>query len=136
MKSHPFVAIFAEAWAEPSLDSLMAPLRDDVMLVQPLSGKKAARAAFAKILYRFPGLRGEVRGGASGDDGILFIDWTMFVSVGSRTLAVPVVDRFEFAENAVKRRDAFFDHLPILTAVATSPVTLIRHARSFLPGGT
>ena len=140
MKSHPFVAIFAEAWAEPSLDSLMAPLRDDVILVQPLSGtfvrQESGTRRFRKDSLRFPGLRGEVRGGASGDDGILFIDWTMFVSVGSRTLAVPVVDRFEFAENAVKRRDAFFDHLPILTAVATSPVTLIRHARSFLPGGT
>ena len=118
----------------------MAPLRDDVILVQPLSrplfGKEEARAAFAKILYRFRGLRGEVRSGASGDDGSLFIDWTMFVPFGSSTLAVPIVDRFEFVEDAVKRRDAFFDPLPILTAVATSPVSLIRHTRSFLPGGT
>ena len=140
MKSHPFVANFAEAWAEASLDSLMAPLRDDVVLVQPLSrpllGKAAARAAFAKILYRFPGLRGEVRGEASGDDGVLFIDWIMFVPVGSRTLAVPVMDRFEFVENAVRRRDAFFAPLPILRAVATSPGALIRYARSFLSGGT
>ena len=36
MKSHPFVAIFAEAWAELSLDSLMALLRDDVMLVHAI----------------------------------------------------------------------------------------------------
>ncbi len=34
---HPFIDSFREAWRDPTLDTLMAPLRDDVTLIQPLS---------------------------------------------------------------------------------------------------
>ena len=139
MTDHPFTQVFAKAWAAPSLDSLMAPLREDVLLVQPLSGplhgKAAARAAFSQILYRFPGLRGETHQGSVGDNGALFIDWTMIAPVGRRELAIPVIDRFEFIDGAVKRRDAYFDPMPIITAVASSPVSLIRHTASIFRRG-
>ena len=130
---HPFIAEFCAAWENATLDSLMSLLPDDVILVQPLSpplmGKHAARRAFAKILFQYPGLYGKDFSGL-GDDHRVMISWTMCVPVGRRFLQVPIVDDFEFAGGTVKKRTAYFDSGLIVRAVAKSPSALWRQAIS------
>jgi len=137
---HPFIDQFAAAWAAPTLDSLMAPLREDVTLIQPLSpplrGKPAAMRAFRRILAQYPGLRGDVHGGL-GEDSVVLIDWTMKVPVGRRVLDIPVIDRFDLhdasvpsGDGVVMKRVAYFDPTPILRATLTSPVSWARQLRA------
>lgn len=127
--THPFIETFRMIWKEPTLDGLMASLRDDVVLIQPLSapleGKAAARLAFRRILHQFPGLRGEVKGGL-GQGPLVFIDWTMIAPVGGREIAIPVIDKFTLQGDMVKERVAYFDPTPVSRAVMRSPASLVR----------
>ncbi|MCE7998500.1 MAG: nuclear transport factor 2 family protein [Rhodobiaceae bacterium] len=134
-RDHPFIQEFREIWANPTLDDLMAPLREDVTLIQPLSkplqGKQAARKAFRKILTRFPGLQGDVHGGLGNDD-LVFIDWTMVVPIGRGEQRLPVIDKVTLIDGRVKERIAYFDPSPLFGPIARSPRTLARHALSAL----
>ncbi len=129
-QQHPFVQTFTDVWARPTLDSLMAPLRDDVTLIQPLSkplyGKQAARKAFRQILTRFPGLKGEIHGGEGSGDTV-FIDWTMVVPIGRKKHHLPVIDKVTLEDGLVKERIAYFDPSPLFGPIARSPLTLARH---------
>lgn len=131
--AHPFIQHFADAWRGPSLESLMAPLREDVTLIQPMSrplvGKPAASKAFRRILAQYPGLSGDVHGGM-GEGSLVMIDWTMKVPIGGKVLSIPVIDRFVLADDGtqfqtgkdiVVQRTAYFDPLPILKATMSSP---------------
>ena len=128
--SENFPEIFAAAWANPTLDSLMAPLRDEVVLVQPLSrdlfGKAEARKTFAKTLKRFPGVCGTVHGHAISDDLHLYIDWTLRAPIGGRMIAVPIIDKFWFLDGLVSKRIAYFDPAPIIKATLKSPRQWLR----------
>lgn len=130
---HPFVNEFRVAWQEPTIDSLMAPLHDDVKLIQPLSppliGKPAASLAFRRILHRFPGIKGVVYGGAMINQ-VLMIEWTMIMPVGGTELCIPIIDRIELEADQVKHRIAYFDPLPVMSRVALSPSALLRHFTS------
>ncbi len=127
---HPFIQTFRDIWSRPTLDDLMAPLCEDVTLIQPLSkplyGKTAARSAFRKILTRFPGLLGDVHGGQGSGD-IVFIDWTMVVPVGRNEHRLPVIDKVTLQEGLVKERVAYFDPSSLFGPIARSPRTLARH---------
>ena len=127
---HPFIQSFREVWANPTLDDLMAPLREDVTLIQPLApplhGKKAARKAFRKILTRFPGMQGDVHGGLGSGD-LIFIDWTMIVPIGRSEQRLPVIDKVILEDGLVKERIAYFDPSPLFGPIARSPKTLGRH---------
>ncbi len=127
---HPFIQQFREVWSNPTLEDLMAPLHEDVLLIQPLSeplhGKKAARRAFRKILTRFPGTQGDVHGG-SGSDNLVFIDWTMIVPIGRSEQRLPVIDKVLLENGLVKERVAYFDPSPLFGPIARSPRTLARH---------
>ncbi len=131
LPAHPFVDTFRSIWADPTLDGLMSTLRDDVVLIQPLSpvlnGKDAARLAFRRILHQFPGLRGEVAGGL-GDGNLVFIDWTMIAPIGGRDIRIPVIDKFTLQDGMVTERVAYFDPTPVTRAVMRSPSTLLRSA--------
>lgn len=126
---HPFIETFRDIWAAPTLDGLMSSLRDDVVLIQPLShpleGKTAARLAFRRILHQFPGLRGEVAGGL-GDGNLVFVDWTMIAPIGGRDVRIPVIDKFTLQDDMVKERVAYFDPSPVRQAVMRSPSALRR----------
>ncbi len=133
MSDHPFIQEFREVWSNPTLEDLMAPLREDVTLIQPLAeplhGKKAARKAFRKILTRFPGLQGEVHGGL-GSANHVFIDWTMIVPIGRGEQRLPVIDKVTLIDGQVKERVAHFDPSPLFGPIARSPKTLARHLLS------
>lgn len=128
--NHPFIQEFREIWNNPTLDDLMAPLREDVTLIQPLSeplhGKDAARKAFRKILVQFPGLQGDVHGGLGAGD-LIFIDWTMIVPIGRGEQRLPVTDKVILEDGLVKERTAYFDPSPLFGPIARSPKTLGRH---------
>lgn len=130
---HPFIQQFRDVWSNPTLDDLMAPLREDVTLIQPLSaalnGKQAARKAFRKILTRFPGLQGEVHGGLGNGEHV-FIDWTMIVPIGRGEQRLPVIDKVTLIDGLVKERVAYFDPSPLFGPIARSPKTLGRHLLS------
>jgi len=132
---HPFIDSFREAWREPTLDTLMAPLRDDVTLIQPLSpplvGKETARRAFRRILFRFPGMRGEIHGGL-GEGSLVMIDWTMIVPIGRHEIRLPVIDKFILKDGMVEARVAYFDPTPLIGPLLRSPRALARHAVSGL----
>jgi hypothetical protein len=127
---HPFIETFRQVWANPTLDDLMAPLREDVTLIQPLSeplhGKDAARKAFRKILAQFPGLQGDIHGGLGAGD-LIFIDWTMIVPIGRGEQRLPVIDKVVLEDGLVKERTAYFNPSPLFGPIARSPRTLGRH---------
>jgi SnoaL-like protein len=129
MADHPFIEVFRDAWRTPSIDTLMAPLRDDVRLIQPLSkpleSKTQARRAFRQILFRFPGLKGEVHGGL-GDGDTVLIDWTLIVPVGRREIQVPTIDKVKLCDGQVKERIAYFDPLPLIGPISRRPTMLSR----------
>jgi hypothetical protein len=130
---HPFIQSFREVWTNPTLDDLMAPLCDDVTLIQPLApplhGKNAARKAFRKILTRFPGMQGDVHGGL-GSDNLVFIDWTMIVPIGRGEQRISVIDKVILEDGLVRERIAYFDPSPLFGPIARSPKTLGRHLLS------
>ena len=132
---HPFIDAFRDVWREPTLDILMSLLREDVTLIQPLSptltGKKHARQAFRRILFRFPGMRGEINGGL-GEDTQVMIDWTMIVPIGRHEIRLPVIDKVTLEDERVKLRVAYFDPTPLIGPLLRSPRALARHAASGL----
>ena len=132
---HPeFAQKFQDAWAAPPIESLTALLADDVRLIQPLSspirGKKSARKAFRKILFRFHGLKGEVtRGYDHGNTQI--IDWTMIVPIAGSEYRVPVIDLFTLGKDGlVRKRVAYFDPMPLLGPIMRSPAIWARYLGS------
>lgn len=130
---HPFIGQFREAWARATLDALMAPLRDDVTLIQPMSkpivGKAAATNEFRRVLYRFPGMRGENISGL-GQGNLVLIDWTMVLPVGAKTIRVPIVDKVLLEDGLVKKRTAYFDPTLVSGPLLRSPTSLLRHLKS------
>lgn len=127
-----FAARFAQAWAEPTPDRLVAILHDDVVLRQPhrppIHGKAAARAELARLLHHLPGLHGTVDR-ASGAQGLVFIEWRMILPDGGAGLQLPAVDRF-FVEGGLGReRIVYFDQLALMIALASRPRLLARFAR-------
>lgn len=127
--NHPFIETFREAWRTPTLETLMAPLREDVRLIQPLSNptsnKNQARKAFRQILFRFPGLRGEISGGLGIANDVL-IDWTMIVPIGHRDIRIPMIDKVTLSDGMVLERTAYFDPTPLMGPITRSPRTLGR----------
>jgi len=120
-----FAQKFADVWRTPTLDSLTRLLAEDVQLIQPLSapinGKTQVRRAFRRILFRFTGIRGEVRQGF--DHGTTqLVDWTMIVPVGRKEYEIPVIDLFTLNEDGlVQKRIAYFDPTPLQGPILRSP---------------
>jgi hypothetical protein len=118
-----FARRFAEAWAHPTPDGLVALLHDDVVLYQPhmppIRGKEAARAEFVRLLRWLPELSGEVERSAGADD-LLFIEWRMRVPVGGGTY-LRAVDRFFLHDGLAAERIVYFDQQRLAAIVATHP---------------
>jgi hypothetical protein len=120
-----FVERFADGWAGPHPDRLLALLAPDVRLVQPLSppvtGRDAAaREVFAPIFRFLPDLRLAVaRWSAAGE--VVFIEWTGTATLGSGTLRWSGVDRFLLGPDGARERVAWFDPAPLLVAILRHP---------------
>jgi hypothetical protein len=119
-----FVRRFSEFWADPSPDKMATLLTPDVVLVQPLSapmsGLVAAQAEFAKLFSWLPDLRATIDAwGANGS--ALFIEFRLSATVGGRRLEWPVVDRFVMRGDKASKRVTYFDALPLVGRLLTSP---------------
>ena len=121
---HEFAERFAEAWARPTPEGLVALLCEDVVLRQPhlpaIRGRDAARHELSRLLRCLPELHGEIDR-ASGDDQTVFIEWRMKPLRNART-AIPAVDRFLLRDGLGSERTVYFDQLAMLRSV-------LRHAR-------
>lgn len=120
-----FVRAFAEAWAGPHVERLVALLDPRIRLVQPIfplsTGREAAEGTFFRPLLRFlPDLRIEVdRWSASGDT--VMIEWTGCATLAGRPLRWSGVDRFVLADGRAVERVSYFDALPLLVAMLRHP---------------
>ncbi|MGH7818766.1 MAG: nuclear transport factor 2 family protein [Candidatus Binatia bacterium] len=129
-----FVEAFRDFWSAPSLERMGELLRDDVVLVQPLSppmhGLDESRRGFATIFAWLPDLRAEVdRWSASGE--VVFIEFRLRATIGGRPFEWPAVDRFVLDECGMAReRISYFDPFPLLGAALTRPSGWLRLVRS------
>jgi len=129
-----FVERFADGWAGPHPERLLALLHPEVRLFQPIfaptTGRAAADAGFFRPLLRFlPDLRIEVaRWSALGD--VVFIEWTASATLAGRPLRWSGVDRFLLVEEQAIERVSYFDALPLFMAVLLRPSCWPRFWRS------
>ena len=118
-----FARRFAEGWAAPTAERLVTLLADDVVLLQPhlppIRGRAAARAEFERLFRWLPGMRGVVHR-ARGDEGVLYIEWTMRLPIG-RGVAIDAVDRFLLRDGLGVERTVYFDQLPLIAGVLRNP---------------
>lgn len=122
--SKPFAEQFAEAWARPTPDGLVALLQPDVVLIQPhlppIRGRDAALREFRRLLAWLPSFHGEItRWSESGN--YVFIEWKMLLPLGHKTLSIPAVDRFLVRDGLGAERVVYFDQLRLMRAVAGNP---------------
>jgi hypothetical protein len=119
-----FVQRFADVWRRPSPERLVALLHPEVVLYQPqappIRGKDAARREFECLLRWLPGLYGVVER-ATGDQGLVFIEWQMHFPIGQPGVAIPAVDRFLLQDGLGIERAVYFNQLPLVAATLTHP---------------
>jgi hypothetical protein len=119
-----FSEYFAEAWAHPTPDNLVALLHDDVVLYQPqrspVRGKAAAHAEFQRLLNWLPNLFGVVDRFLE-QDNIAFIEWRLQLPVNGQLVSIPAVDRFLLQDGLGKERVVYFDQMLMNTIVAKHP---------------
>lgn len=115
---------FAEVWASPTPEALVALLADDVVLRQPhrpaLQGKAAALREFKRLLRWFPGLHGVVER-ASDDGETVFIEWCLRLPIGGELLSWRAVDRFRLRDGLAVERVVYFDQLALISVLARYP---------------
>lgn len=130
-----FVAAFAEAWARPTPDRLGVLLHPDVLLVAPLmattTGLDEAKEEFGRLLELLPDIRGTVERW-SGDDDVVFIEFTLAATFGGRPIEWRLVDRFLLRDGLAIERVSYFDPLPVAAAMARRPSGWARMWRSGL----
>lgn len=130
---------FAQAWADPGPESLVALLHEDVVLRQPhlpaIHGRAAAHAEFQRLFRWLPGLRSEVAC-AREDAAVCFIEHALVIPVGARELRLPCVDRFLLHEGLARERMVYFDVLRLARLVLCHPRLwpgLLRYRAGFRP---
>lgn len=119
-----FVKRFSEFWASPSPEKMSGLLTPDVVLIQPLSapmhGLEAAQAEFRKLFSWLPDLHATID--AWGVNGTaLFIEFRLIATIGGKRIEWPVVDRFVMRGDKAAKRVTYFDALPLVTRLLTTP---------------
>ena len=124
MAAADMVEQFADAWARPEVDRFVALLHPDVVLLQPVAppirGRAAARAEFARLLAWLPDLRGTMEHTAVRDS-VALISWRLAFSLGGRPFELRIVDRLMVEDGLIREREAYFDSLRFMLAVARRP---------------
>lgn len=119
-----FSGRFAEAWANPTPERLVALLHPDVLLRQPhrppVRGKPAALEEFRRLFAWLPGLHGVIDRAVDAGD-IVFIEWRMQMPVGSDIISIPAVDRFRLKDGLGFERVVYFDQMALVAALARHP---------------
>ena len=133
--SADFVGRFAEAWAEPTPERLLALLHPDVRLVAPLMattvGHEEARREFSRLLELVPDVHGTVERWA-GEGELVFIEFVLAGTLGRRPIDWRLVDRFRLEGGLGIERISYFDPLPLMVAIARTPSAWGRLWRSGL----
>lgn len=120
---HEFARQFADAWADPTPERLVALLHPEIVLLQPhlppIRGKAAALAEMQRLFKWLPELHGVVDR-ASGDDSVIFIEWRMKRSRSSNDV-IPAVDRFLLRDGLALERIVYFDQVRLIRQVLAHP---------------
>jgi ketosteroid isomerase-like protein len=120
-----FVRRFEQAWSRSDPDALVALFTDEVRLVQPMApttvGKPAAREAFARLFQMVPDLHTVVHRWGAGEDGVVFIEFTLGGTFGGSELSWPAVDRFVLRDGLVVERASYFDGARLGLEMAKRP---------------
>jgi ketosteroid isomerase-like protein len=134
-----FADFFAAAWAVGATDperffgQITSRLAPDAPMIQPLArtvrGERGLRELFEPLFEVIPDLRGRVVRWGETDDGVI-IELALAGTLGSRPVRWTTLDRITLRDGLIAEREAHFDPLPLVKALARSP----RSARRLLPG--
>ena len=133
-----WVAGFAEGWRAPTspeafVEHFRRLLAPDVRLIQPqlptVVGHEAFAEEFVQPLFALiPDLHGEVERWAAREDG-LFIELMLSGTLAGRPLSWRACDRLILRDGVAVERESYFDSLPLILAVASTPRAWPRYAR-------
>jgi ketosteroid isomerase-like protein len=125
-----WVAGFADGWWEPAgpesfVAHFRALLAADVRLIQPqlktTVGHRAFDEEFVRPLFALmPDLRGKVERWAAREDS-LYIELTLSGTLAGRAVSWRACDRITLRGGLAVERESYFDPLPLLLAVASTP---------------
>lgn len=120
-----FVRRFADAWAEPTVEGLLALTHEDATFTQPLAATAHGHDGLANVLDELlstiPDLRGEVVSWAAADDTTVFVEVRLHGTFGRKPIEWVSVDKIVLRDGLIAERTANFDGLRLLGAVARRP---------------
>ncbi len=120
-----FVRRFAEAWAEPTVDELVALTHPDATFTQPLAATAHGHTGLANVLDELlstiPDLRGELVSWAPVDETTVFVELRLCGTFGRRPIEWVTVDKIVLRDGLIASRTANFDGLRLLGALARRP---------------
>lgn len=132
-EAEEFVRFFSRGLAIGERDEFLAHflsrMHPEHHIKQPLASTAYGRAGFRRLFKPLfavvPDLHGEIhRWGATGD-GVL-IEFTLRGTIGRRTFALDVVDRFVLDGGLMRGLHTYFDPLPLLPLMLTHPLRTLR----------
>jgi ketosteroid isomerase-like protein len=140
-EAQAWVEMFTEGWADPVdadsfCDHFEPWFEDDVKMIQPsvrpIVGKHAFREEFARPLFDLvPDLHGIVENWASGGD-VIYIELRLEGTIGGRSFAMHSCDRIKLRDGKAVERFAYLDATPLVKAVARSPRSWPKFAKTQL----
>jgi ketosteroid isomerase-like protein len=123
-----FAAFFAAGWAIGAADPeaffahFSARMAPDAVLKQPLSptrhGPDGLRAVLEPLFEALPDLRGELTRWGPTDDGVIA---ELVLHSDSTGIRWTMLDVIQLRDGQIARRDAHFDPLPLVAALARRP---------------
>jgi hypothetical protein len=120
-----FVRRFAGAWAEPTVDGLVALTHPDATFTQPLAttvhGHDGLSNLLDELLSTIPDLRGELVSWAQADDTTVFVELRLRGTFGRRPVEWVSVDKIVLRDGLIVSRTAHFDGLRLLGVIARRP---------------
>ena len=100
-----FVRRFAEAWAEPTVDGIVALTHPDATFTQPLAAPARGHEGLANVLDELlstiPDLRGELVSWAQADDNTVFVELRLHGTFGRKPIEWVTVDKIELRDGLV-----------------------------------
>jgi len=120
-----FVRRFADAWAAPTVDGLVALAQPDATFSQPLSTTARGHAGLSnfldELLQTIPDLRGEVVTWAAADEHTVFVELKLSGTFGRRPIGWTTIDKIVLRDGLIAERVANFDGLRLLGSIARRP---------------
>ncbi|HEY0453692.1 nuclear transport factor 2 family protein [Actinophytocola sp.] len=120
-----FVHRFAEAWAAPTVDGLVALTHADATFTQPLYSTARGHAGLTNVLDELlstiPDLRGELLTWAAADDETVFVELRLTGTFGRKPIEWVTVDKIVLRDGLIASRTANFDGLRLLGSLARRP---------------